>query len=103
MGSSTQTLEQLQPRSDLVPTGGRLMVPDCTRTRALSVLIALFATATLVHGQEPKQMAITFDDLPFAYARNLTIADQREAVARVLTTLDKHRVTATVFVLVRLG
>jgi peptidoglycan/xylan/chitin deacetylase (PgdA/CDA1 family) len=77
------------------------MVPDCTRTRAFSFLIALLATATLVHGQEPKQTAITFDDLPFAYARNLTIAEQREAVARVLTTLDKHRVTATVFVIGR--
>ena len=77
------------------------MVPDYTRTRTFSFLIALLATATLVHGQEPKQMAITFDDLPFAYARNLTIAEQREAVARVLTTLDKHRVTATVFVIGR--
>jgi peptidoglycan/xylan/chitin deacetylase (PgdA/CDA1 family) len=46
-------------------------------------------------------MAITFDDLPFAYARNLTIGEQREAVARVLATLDKHRVTATVFVIGR--
>jgi peptidoglycan/xylan/chitin deacetylase (PgdA/CDA1 family) len=77
------------------------MVPDCTRTRALGFLIALFATATLVHGQEPKQMAITFDDLPFGYARNLTMAEQREAVTRVLATLDKHRVTATVFVIGR--
>jgi peptidoglycan/xylan/chitin deacetylase (PgdA/CDA1 family) len=77
------------------------MVPDCTPTRTLSVLIALLATATLVHGQEPKQMAITFDDLPFGYARNLTMAEQREAVARVLATLDKHRVTATVFVVGR--
>jgi peptidoglycan/xylan/chitin deacetylase (PgdA/CDA1 family) len=77
------------------------MVHDGTRTRALSVLIALLATATLVHGQGPKQMAITFDDLPFGYARNLTIAEQREAVTRVLATLDKHRVTATVFVVGR--
>ena len=44
-------------------------------------------------------MAITFDDLPFGYARSLTIAEQREAVTRVLATLDKHRVTATVFVI----
>lgn len=77
------------------------MVPDCTRIRAVSVLIALFATATLVHGQQVKQMAITFDDLPFAYSRNLTLAEQREAVARVLATLDKHGVTATVFVIGR--
>jgi peptidoglycan-N-acetylglucosamine deacetylase len=72
-----------------------------THARALSFLIALLATATLAHGQEPKQMAITFDDLPFGYARNLTIAEQREAVARVLATLDKHGVTATVFVIGR--
>ena len=77
------------------------MAPYRTRARALSVLIALFATATLVHGQEPKQMAITFDDLPFGYPHNLTIAEQREAVTRVLATLDKHRVTATVFVIGR--
>ncbi len=67
----------------------------------LSFLIALFAIATLVHGQEPKQMAITFDDLPFGYARNLTIAEQRKAVTRVLAMLDKHRVKATVFVIGR--
>ena len=70
-------------------------------SRALSFLIALSATSTIVQGQEPKQMAITLDDLPFAYARNLTIAEQREAVTRVLATLHKHRVTATVFVIGR--
>jgi hypothetical protein len=35
----------------------------------LSFLIALLAIATLVHGEEPKQMAVTFNDLPFGYAR----------------------------------
>ena len=77
------------------------MTPDATRTRALIVLIALLATATLLDGQEPKQMAITFDDLPFGYTRHLTIAEQREAVTRVLATLEKHRITATVFVIGR--
>jgi len=77
------------------------MVPTCTRTRSLSFLIALFATATLAHAQEPKQLAITFDDLPFGYARNLTIAEQRKAVTRVLAVLEKHRVKATVFVIGR--
>jgi peptidoglycan/xylan/chitin deacetylase (PgdA/CDA1 family) len=67
----------------------------------LSFLVALFATTTLMHGQGPKQMAITFDDLPFGYARNLTMAEQREAITRVLATLDKHSVTATVFVIGR--
>jgi peptidoglycan/xylan/chitin deacetylase (PgdA/CDA1 family) len=62
-------------------------------------LIVLLATATLAHAQQPKQMAVTFDDLPFGYPRKLTIDEQREAVARVLATLDKHRVTATVFVI----
>ena len=65
----------------------RLMPVDCTRSWVLSFLIALFATATLVHGQEPKQMAITFDDLPFGYAAKLTMAEQREAVTRVLAAL----------------
>lgn len=44
-------------------------------------------------------MAITFDDLPLGYARTLTMAEQREAVTRVLATLEKHRVIATVFVI----
>jgi peptidoglycan/xylan/chitin deacetylase (PgdA/CDA1 family) len=43
-------------------------------------------------------MAITFDDLPFGYSRGLTLSERRDAVARVLSTLDKHRVTATMFV-----
>jgi acyl-CoA synthetase (AMP-forming)/AMP-acid ligase II len=65
-GRSVRQCPAVLPRS--------LMVPACTRTRRLSFLIALFATATLAHAQEPKQLAITFDDLPFGYARNLTIA-----------------------------
>ena len=80
------------------------MISACPRARVLSVLIvmiALFATATFISGQESKQMAITFDDLPFAYSGQLTMADQREAVTRVLATLDKHRVTATAFVIGR--
>ena len=52
--------------------------------RALRFLIPLVAIATVVQGQEPKQMAITFDDLPFAYGGTLTIPEQREAVTRVL-------------------
>jgi peptidoglycan-N-acetylglucosamine deacetylase len=46
-------------------------------------------------------MAITIDDLPFGYPRNLTLAEQGAAVTRVLATLDKHGVTATVFVVGR--
>jgi Polysaccharide deacetylase len=78
-----------------------LMLHDWTRAFALSVLSVLFATVMLAHAQEPKEMAITFDDLPFGYPRNLTIEEQREAVTRVLAVLDKHRVTATVFVIGR--
>jgi peptidoglycan/xylan/chitin deacetylase (PgdA/CDA1 family) len=44
-------------------------------------------------------MAITFDDLPFAYGKGLSIDRQREAVDRVLATLARHRVTATMFVI----
>ena len=61
----------------------------------------MFATAPVARGQTPKQMAITLDDLPFGYARNLTIAEQRKAVSRVLAALDTHGVTATVFVIGR--
>ena len=61
-----------------------LMLHDWTRAFALSVLSVLFATVMLAHAQEPKEMAITFDDLPFGYPRNLTIEEQREAVTRVL-------------------
>ena len=43
-------------------------------------------------------MAITLDDLPFGYARSLTIEQQRDVVARVLATLRKHNITAAVFV-----
>jgi peptidoglycan/xylan/chitin deacetylase (PgdA/CDA1 family) len=74
-------------------------VSDRRRTRRVSLLIALAASSIVVHGQEPKQMAITFDDLPFGYARNLTAVEQREAVTRVLATLDKHRIKATMFVI----
>jgi len=44
-------------------------------------------------------MAITLDDLPFAYAGRLTIEQQRDAVSRVLATLATHDVTATMFVI----
>lgn len=43
-------------------------------------------------------MAITFDDLPFGYHRNLPIEQQRDAVARVLATLRAHNITAAMFV-----
>src|SRR5262245_2369373 len=61
-------------------------------------IAALFAAVAIGHAQASKEMAITFDDLPFAYAGKLTIADQRDAVARVLAALAKHRVRATMFV-----
>jgi peptidoglycan-N-acetylglucosamine deacetylase len=63
------------------------------------VLVALLATAISVAGQRSKQMAITLDDLPFGYARTLTIEQQRDAVARVLATLARHHITATMFVI----
>jgi peptidoglycan/xylan/chitin deacetylase (PgdA/CDA1 family) len=73
--------------------------------RVLTPTIAglLFAAlATTAFGrQEQKQMAITFDDLPFGYSRTLTVDEQREAVARTLATLAKHSITATVFVIGR--
>ena len=43
-------------------------------------------------------MAITLDDLPFGYARNLTIEQRRDGVARVLATLRKYDITAAMFV-----
>jgi peptidoglycan/xylan/chitin deacetylase (PgdA/CDA1 family) len=66
--------------------------------RTLLVLLVSFSAVPPLRGQEPKQMAITFDDLPFGYPRSLTIAEQHEAVARVLATLGKHAVRATMFV-----
>jgi peptidoglycan-N-acetylglucosamine deacetylase len=74
------------------------MATPHSRTRSLSLLITLLATATVGYAQAPKEMAITFDDLPFAYPGKLTIAEQRDAVMRVLATLDKHHVKATMFV-----
>jgi peptidoglycan-N-acetylglucosamine deacetylase len=54
-----------------------------------------------LNGQESKQMAITFDDLPFGYGGRLTLAEQRDAVARVLAVLGKHRIRATMFAIGR--
>jgi peptidoglycan/xylan/chitin deacetylase (PgdA/CDA1 family) len=70
-----------------------------THTRAVNLVMALLATIALVRPQGAKEMAITFDDLPFAYPGALTLAEQREAVARVLAALDKHRITAMAFVI----
>ncbi len=43
-------------------------------------------------------MAITLDDLPFAYARQLTVDEQRVAFESVLEALEKHAVSAAGFV-----
>lgn len=43
-------------------------------------------------------MAITFDDLPFGYARGLTIEQRRDAVAQVLATLRKSNIRTAMFV-----
>jgi peptidoglycan/xylan/chitin deacetylase (PgdA/CDA1 family) len=58
----------------------------------------LLLTAISVAGQDAKQMAITFDDLPFGYARSLSIDQRRDAVARVLATLRKYNIRAAMFV-----
>jgi peptidoglycan/xylan/chitin deacetylase (PgdA/CDA1 family) len=76
------------------------MVTVWRHGRLLVCLLALTATASL-GGQAPKRMAITFDDLPFGYGGTLTPAEQRDAVARVLATLDKHGITAAMFVIGR--
>jgi len=55
-------------------------------------------TAISVDGQDTKQMAITFDDLPFGYHRNLPIEQQRDAVARLLATLRTYNIRAAMFV-----
>jgi hypothetical protein len=56
------------------------------RSLTLPVVAVLLATAISVNGQTTKQMAITFDDLPFGYARGLTIDQRRDAVDHVLAT-----------------
>ncbi len=72
-----------------------------TRGILLSLVVALLAIVVAVDGQEAKQMAITFDDLPFAYGATLTMAERRQAAQRVLATLRKYGVTATMFVIGR--
>ena len=84
--AADDALERLQRRRIDSKPASEPMVPDCARIPALPVLIALLATAALAPGHQPKQLAITFDDLPFGYPRHLTIAEPREAVARVLAT-----------------
>lgn len=64
----------------------------------MAAAAVLLTSAISVDGQATKQMAITFDDLPFGYARTLTIEQQRDAVARVLATLRTHNITAAMFV-----
>jgi peptidoglycan/xylan/chitin deacetylase (PgdA/CDA1 family) len=59
---------------------------------------AVLMTAISVAGQGTKQMAITVDDLPFGYARGLSIEQRRDAVAQVLATLRKYNITAAMFV-----
>jgi peptidoglycan-N-acetylglucosamine deacetylase len=86
----------------------RMMVAGLRRDNARVALCAVFVLIAFVGaltgasaGQEPKQMAITLDDLPFGYSRNLTLAEQHDAVTRVLAALGKHRIKATVFVIGR--
>jgi len=64
----------------------------------IAAAAVLLMTAISVDGQDTKQMAITFDDLPFGYHRNLPIEQQRDAVARVLATLRTYNVRAAMFV-----
>ena len=68
------------------------------RFAAFCIAVILLAVMGL-NGQESKEMALTFDDLPFGYGGRLTLAEQRDAVGRVLAVLDKHRVRATMFVI----
>ena len=58
---------------------------------SLAIAASMLATAALLLGRSRSRWRITFDDLPFAYARTLTLGEQRDAVTRVLTTLRKHR------------
>ena len=64
----------------------------------LAATTILLWTVISVAGQGAKQIAITFDDLPFGYARTLTIEQRRDAVARVLATLRKYDIRAAMFV-----
>ena len=68
------------------------------RRLLVAAAAAVLMTAISVAGQGPKQMAITLDDLPFGYARGLTVEQRRDAVAQVLATLRKYNITATMFV-----
>jgi peptidoglycan/xylan/chitin deacetylase (PgdA/CDA1 family) len=60
--------------------------------------VILLVTAISVTGQGAKQMALTFDDLPFGYARTLSNEQRRDAVAQVLATLRKYNIRTAMFV-----
>lgn len=68
------------------------------RALTLATAAVVVATAISVDAQATKQMAITVDDLPFGYAKGLTIEQRRDAVARVLATLRKYDIKAAMFV-----
>lgn len=68
------------------------------RALTLPVAAVLLAAAISVNSQTTKQMAVTIDDLPFGYARGLTVEQRRDAVGQVLATLRKHNIKAAMFV-----
>lgn len=59
------------------------------------MLVILTGYGVSAHAQ--KQMAITIDDLPIAYSRDLSLDQQKNAFRSILTALENHNVTATGF------
>ena len=68
------------------------------RTCSFTVLIlVLFAISLMAEGEETKQIAITFDDLP---ASNIATSGEQLRINRsILNTLAKYKVRATGFVI----
>lgn len=68
-------------------------------SRARAALWPLLVFLVLpVHAQKAKEMAVTFDDLPFGLPAALTVEEQRRALDRTLSALNRHGVTAYMFV-----
>jgi peptidoglycan/xylan/chitin deacetylase (PgdA/CDA1 family) len=79
------------------PTGhrGDSEVPDLTVV--LIALIALFAAATRESvAQQPRSVAVTFDDLPMTRVRSL--ADMQAMTARLLDGLERYGIVTVGFV-----
>jgi len=68
--------------------------------KRILLIVFLFALVTSAQAQKPKRtIAVTFDDLPFiAMGEGDYLTRARAATAKILKTLNKHKVPAVAFV-----